>query len=80
MTINRPRALNAFRDVTLDEMIRALTGAWGDERVGVDVLRGAGGKAFSSGEDLKEKKAAPGEETAFSESGITSLTSRVPPM
>ena len=60
LTINRPKALNAFRDVTLREMIAALTDAWGDERIGVVVLRGAGGKAFSSGGDLKEKKAGSG--------------------
>ncbi len=56
VTINRPQALNAFRDVTLNEMIKAFTDAWGDEQVGVVVLRGAGEKAFSSGGDLKEKK------------------------
>lgn len=60
VTINRPQARNAFRDVTLHEMIRALTDAWADEGVGVVVLRGAGGKAFSSGGDLKEKKSGPG--------------------
>ena len=60
VTINRPRALNAFRDVTLNEMIKALTDAWADEQVGVVVLRGAGGKAFSSGGDLKEKKSGAG--------------------
>ncbi|MCY4262988.1 MAG: enoyl-CoA hydratase-related protein, partial [Candidatus Dadabacteria bacterium] len=60
VTINRPSALNAFRDVTLHEMIEAFTDAWADEVVGVVVLRGAGGKAFSSGGDLKEKKAGPG--------------------
>ena len=60
VTINRPKALNAFRDVTLHEMIAAFNNAWADSEVGVVVLRGAGGKAFSSGGDLKEKKAGPG--------------------
>ena len=81
VTINRPEVLNAFRDVTLREMAGAFTDAWGDGRIGVVVLRGAGGKAFCSGGDLKEKKATLGEEMAFSESGITPLTSHcVPPM
>ena len=62
ITINRLRARNAFRDVTLHEMITALTDAWGDGRIGVVVLRGAGGKAFCSGGDLKEKKAGSGGE------------------
>lgn len=60
VTINRPQALNAFRDVTLNEMIKAFTDAWADEQVGVVVLRGAGDKAFSSGGDLKEKKSGAG--------------------
>lgn len=62
VTINRPETLNAFRDVTLREMIAALTDAWGDTGVGVVVLRGAGGKAFSSGGDLKRKKPGAGGE------------------
>lgn len=60
VTINRPEVLNAFRNVTLREMAGAFTDAWGDERIGVVVLRGAGGKAFCSGGDLKEKKMAGG--------------------
>ncbi len=60
VTINRPQTRNAFRDVTLHEMITALTDAWGDGRIGVVVLRGAGGKAFCSGGDLKEKKRGAG--------------------
>ena len=62
VTINRPQTRNAFRDVTLHEMITALTDAWGDGRIGVVVLRGAGGKAFCSGGDLKEKKKGRGRE------------------
>ena len=73
LTINRPRARNAFRDVTLHEMIAAFTDAWGDGRIGVMVLRGAGGKAFCSGGDLKEKKAgSQAEKTASSELETTS--------
>ena len=60
VTINRPKTRNAFRDVTLNEMITSLTDAWGDGRIGVVVLRGAGGKAFCSGGDLKEKKRGAG--------------------
>ena len=62
ITINRPETLNAFRDVTLNEMITAFTDAWGDAGVGVVVLRGTGGKAFCSGGDLKEKKRGSGGE------------------
>ena len=72
ITINRPKTLNAFRDVTLNEMITAFTDAWGDVEIGVVVLRGAGGKAFCSGGDLKEKKGVPAERTASLESENTS--------
>jgi len=60
VTINRPHTLNAFRDITLHEMIKAFIDAWGAERIGVVVLRGAGEKAFCSGGDLKEKKREAG--------------------
>ncbi len=72
VTINRPGMLNAFRDVTLREMIAALTDAWGDAGVGVVVLRGAGDKAFSSGGDLKGKNRAREERTTSSGSETTS--------
>lgn len=56
VTINRPEVRNAFRDVTLREMLEAFYDAWADEDTGVVVLRGAGEKAFCSGGDLKEKR------------------------
>lgn len=53
VTINRPEVYNAFRDLTIDEMIDAFENANADESVGVIVLSGAGGKAFSTGGDVK---------------------------
>ena len=53
ITINRPEVRNAFRPLTVEEMIRALDDAWNDETVGVIILSGAGGKAFCSGGDQK---------------------------
>lgn len=50
--INRPRVLNAFRPVTIDEMLEAFQDAWHDDAVGVVVLSGAEGN-FSSGGDQK---------------------------
>ncbi len=52
VTIKRPETLNVFRDVTLHEMITALTNAWGDAGIGVMVIRSTGGKALCSGGDL----------------------------
>ena len=65
VTINRPKVLNAFRNVTLHEMIEAFTDAWADEKIGVVVLCGAGGRAFCSGGDLKEKKRAAAKKTGL---------------
>lgn len=53
ITINRPRVHNAFRIETLDELIHAFKQAESDRDVGVIVLTGTGGKAFSSGGDVK---------------------------
>lgn len=51
--MNRPETYNAFRDVTLREMIRAFNDAAMDNSVGVVVLTGAGDKSFSSGGDVE---------------------------
>ena len=53
VTINRPRVRNAFRPLTIDEMVRAFDDAWHDDGMGVIVLTGAGDKAFCSGGDQK---------------------------
>jgi naphthoate synthase len=50
--INRPKVLNAFRPLTLDEMRAALEDAWEDSGVGVVVLTGTGGN-FCVGGDVK---------------------------
>ncbi|MFQ5880515.1 MAG: 1,4-dihydroxy-2-naphthoyl-CoA synthase, partial [Dehalococcoidia bacterium] len=51
--INRPEVLNAFRPLTIDEMIQAFEDAWQDEGIGVVVLTGAGDRAFCTGGDQK---------------------------
>lgn len=53
ITINRPEVHNAFRPKTVVEMIDAFTIARDDQKVGVIVLTGEGGKAFCSGGDQK---------------------------
>ena len=53
ITINRPEVRNAFRPLTVEEMIRALDDARNDETVGVIILTGAGEKSFCSGGDQK---------------------------
>ena len=53
ITINRPETRNAFRPLTVREMMRALDDARDDASVGVIILTGAGDKAFCSGGDQK---------------------------
>ena len=52
VTINRPEVRNALNTQTREELAQAFEDAWLDDKVGVIVLTGAGGKAFSAGGDL----------------------------
>ena len=58
LTLNRPEALNSFTVEMKEELLAALKGAARDRDVRVVVLTGAG-RAFSAGQDLKERQ-APG--------------------
>ena len=51
ISINRPEKHNAFTPLTVAEMIDAIQQARDDERIGVVILSGEGGKAFCSGGD-----------------------------
>ncbi len=53
ITINRPQVRNAFRPLTVKEMIQALADARYDDNIGVIVLTGEGDKAFCAGGDQK---------------------------
>lgn len=53
ITINRPEVRNAFRPLTVREMIAALADARADTSIGVIILTGEGNKAFCSGGDQK---------------------------
>jgi len=53
ITINRPEVRNAFRPLTVNEMIDALADARMDSQIGVIILTGEGEKAFCSGGDQK---------------------------
>lgn len=56
ITLNRPRQHNAINAEMRDAFRGAVEDLTADDAVRVLVLRGAGGKAFSSGADLKEIK------------------------
>ncbi|WP_028661628.1 enoyl-CoA hydratase/isomerase family protein, partial [Saccharomonospora saliphila] len=51
--LNRPERLNAVTPELVDDLLGALRGLAGDDRVGAVVLTGAG-RAFCSGHDLKQ--------------------------
>jgi naphthoate synthase len=53
ITIDRPEIRNAFRPLTVSEMIRALEDSRNDNRIGVVILTGAGKDAFCSGGDQR---------------------------
>jgi dihydroxynaphthoic acid synthetase len=52
LTIERPRFHNAFREHTLDEIVRALRSVREERTVVAVVITGAGDKAFSAGGDF----------------------------
>lgn len=60
--INRPHKLNAFTNNTLQEILDALLDAWADREIGVVILTGVGGKAFSVGGDQSEESSSAPEQ------------------
>ncbi|WP_214754227.1 1,4-dihydroxy-2-naphthoyl-CoA synthase [Exiguobacterium sp. s16] len=53
ITINRPEVRNAFRPLTVNELIDAFARARDDKEVGAIILTGEGDQAFCSGGDQK---------------------------
>ncbi len=53
ISINRPEVHNAFTPLTNMEMIDALNDARNDEKIGVVIFTGEGGRAFCSGGDQR---------------------------
>jgi naphthoate synthase len=69
ITIARPEVRNAFRPVTVRELIRAFDVARGDPEVGVVILTGEGTQAFCSGGDQRIR----GDDGYVDERGIGRL-------
>jgi enoyl-CoA hydratase/carnithine racemase len=59
VTLNRPSRHNALSENLVNEIIAAIAAADADPDVRVIVVTGAGGKAFSSGYDIKESADKP---------------------
>lgn len=59
VTLNRPKALNAYNIRMRDELYEVLGAIRDDPEVRVAILKGAGEKAFCAGADLTEFLSAP---------------------
>lgn len=57
ITIDRPEVYNAFRGITVEELVTAFRLAWADPNVRCVILTGAGSKAFCTGGDTKTRAA-----------------------
>ena len=57
ITLNRPEKMNAISFKVTEELLSALDDASADEYVGVVVIKGAGEKAFTAGDDIGPKDA-----------------------
>src|ERR671910_861032 len=69
VTIDRPEVRNAFRPLTVGELIRAFDVARDDPGIGVVILTGQGPEAFSSGGDQRIR----GDDGYVDERGIGRL-------
>ena len=59
ITLNRPKALNAYNVRMRDELFEVLGAVHDDPDIKVIILKGAGDKAFCAGADLTEFLTAP---------------------
>jgi len=59
ITLNRPKALNAYNIKMRDELYEALNAVNDDPEIGVVILKAVGEKAFCAGADLSEFLTAP---------------------
>ncbi len=57
ITFNRPKALNALNEATLDELEQAIGLAEKDNSIGALILTGSGEKSFVAGADIGELRA-----------------------
>jgi len=69
ITIDRPEVRNAFRPLTVRELVRAFDVARDDPEIGVAILTGQGSEAFSSGGDQRIR----GDDGYVDEHGIGRL-------
>jgi enoyl-CoA hydratase/carnithine racemase len=78
VTINRPEVMNAIHPPASQELAEIWDDFQADEDSWVAILTGAGGRAFSAGNDLKHTAAHPGEPrvTQSTKGGFGGITHR----
>jgi len=64
VTLNRPQVLNAFNELQREETRQALRRLGQEISVGAVILKGAGDRAFSAGQDLNESQTFSHDDTA----------------
>ena len=70
VTFNRPKALNAMNDETLQELVDAVNTCRQNDAIKVMVITGAGDKAFAAGADIVHMQTMrPQEALVFAEAG-----------
>jgi acetyl-CoA C-acetyltransferase len=74
VTINRPEARNSLHPMANDELDHVFEAYFADDELWVAILTGAGGKAFSAGNDLIYS--ASGKPVWMPKNGFAGLTSR----
>ena len=76
LTLNRPEVLNAINRTLSASIIEAMVDVDGDDDILVVILAGAGGRAFSSGADLKEtaQRSAADQPASAALGGVTAFT------
>lgn len=77
LVLDRPAALNAIDNALLAALHAALDGIEADRAVRGVVFSGAGGRAFSTGMDLKERAAFTDEDLRAQRARIVDLVRRV---
>lgn len=77
LTLNRPEVRNAIDDALLAALLGAVGEVEADDGVRAVVFAGAGGRAFSSGMDLRERASFDDDVLRAQRAGIVELMRRV---
>lgn len=77
LTMNRPEALNALSVELVGALRDAVAGAGGQRKVRSIIITGAGGRAFSAGTDLKQRRTLSLDEKARQSQALLALAEEI---